>query len=208
MATPRKTLPTTSYAVLGILSIHPMSGYELAQAAERSIANFWPVSRSQVYSELARLEELGLIAGTDVAQERVPDKRVFEITDDGDAAFAAWIGEPGYEPMRMRLGFCLKTFFGHHMPRETMIENLQRFRKENEERVAYLSRIVEMLGVLPEAAFTRATAELGLRIARTSAQWAEEVLTDLPEIRETSQEEHEQIHRIARELFRKAGDRP
>ncbi|HVL89049.1 MAG TPA: PadR family transcriptional regulator [Actinomycetota bacterium] len=201
----KKSLPTTSYAVLGILSIHPMSGYELAQAAERSIANFWPISRSQVYSELARLEDLGLIAGADVAQERVPDKRVFEITPAGEDAFTEWVSAPGYEPTRMRLGFCLKTFFGHHMPRETMVENLERFKKENEEQIAYLQRVVNMLGVLPEAAFTRATAELGLRIARTSAQWAEELLANVPEIRHSSGEEHEEVHRIARELFRKVG---
>lgn len=199
-----KPLPSTSYAVLGILSIHPMSGYELAGAAERSITNFWPVSRSQIYSELARLEGMGLVAGTDVAQERVPDKRVFEITPDGVAAFTAWIAQPGYEPSRMRLGFCLKTFFGHHMPRETMIANLERFKDENEERAEYLTRVDELLKTLPEAAFTRATADLGRRMAITAAQWADDLLADLPEMRDVTDEEHEEIHRIARDLFRSA----
>lgn len=204
MATPTKPLPATSYAILGILSIHPMSGYELAGAIERSIVNFWPVSRSQIYSELGRLEDLGLIAGTDVAQERVPDKRVFEMTEAGEAAFSTWVSTPGYEPSRMRLGFCLKTFFGHHMPRDTMIANLERFRKENEDRVDYLARVDEILGVLPEAVFTRATADLGRRIAQTAADWAGELLEDLPELRELSDEEHEEIHRIARGLFNAA----
>ena len=104
---PTKKLPTTSHAVLGILSISPMSGYELTQAAERSIANFWPISRSQVYTELARLEDLRLVRGTDVAQDGAPDKRVFEITPAGHETFAAWMATPGYEPDRMRLGFCL-----------------------------------------------------------------------------------------------------
>lgn len=204
MSPGKKALPSTSYAVLGILSIHPMSGYELAAAAERSIANFWPVSRSQIYSELARLETLGMIAGTDVAQERVPDKRVFEITDAGQEAFTAWVAEPGYEPSRMRLGFCLKTFFGHHMPRETMIANLEQFKKESAERAVYLARVDELLKTLPEAAFTRATADLGRRIAATAAEWAGDLLSDLPEMRDLSDEEHEEIHRIARDLFRAA----
>jgi PadR family transcriptional regulator, regulatory protein AphA len=190
--------------VLGILSISPMSGYELAQAVERSIANFWPVSRSQVYTELARLEELELVGGTDVEQNHAPDKRVFELTPSGNEAFVSWLSIPGYEPDRMRLGFCLKTFFGHHMPREVMVQNLRSFKKENEEHAAYLSRMVELLSTLPEAAFTRATALLGQRIARTAAEWADELLEDLPEIRELPEHEHEEIHKVARELFRKA----
>lgn len=72
--------PTTSFALLGLLVRSPMSGYDLASLVERSIANFWPVARSQVYGELARLDSLGYVRGSDVAQERLPDKRVYEIT--------------------------------------------------------------------------------------------------------------------------------
>src|SRR5437870_9043848 len=68
-------LTTTSFAVLGLLSIAPMSGYDLHQAVDRSVRHIWPISKSQVYAELARLVPLGLIAGTDVAQARLPDER-------------------------------------------------------------------------------------------------------------------------------------
>jgi DNA-binding PadR family transcriptional regulator len=71
-------LPTTSYAVLGLLTFAPTSGYDLAIAADRSIANFWPISKSQVYSELRRLEKLGLVRSREVEQDKRPDKRVFE----------------------------------------------------------------------------------------------------------------------------------
>jgi DNA-binding PadR family transcriptional regulator len=202
------TLPTTSYALLGILAITPMSGYELAQAADRSIANFWPVSRSQVYTELARLEGLGYVTGTDVAQERVPDKRVFKVTPAGERAFENWLATPGYEPERMRLGFCVKMFFGHDMPRDTMIANLEQFAKHNAKRAVYLKEVVEMLSVLPEAVFTRATASLGLRIAEAARQWAEEMLDDLPDYTHTHDDaKHAEIHDVARELFRKAPPR-
>lgn len=207
--TPMSTkLPTTSYALMGLLSVSSMSGYDLAQAADRSIANFWPVSRSQVYGELARLEGLGLVEGTDVAQERLPDKRVFEITPAGDAALEAWLAVPGYEPERMRLGFCVKMFFGHRMPRETLVTNLEHFRDTAQARAAYLGNIVELLGELPEAAYVRATALLGQRISETAAAWAADMLSSLPEL-EGSQtdKDHEQVHAKARELFKRAPDR-
>ena len=65
-------LTTTSYAILGLLSIAPMSGYDLHQAVDRSIRHMWPISKSQVYAELARLEPLDLIAGTDVPRSGCP----------------------------------------------------------------------------------------------------------------------------------------
>src|SRR6266536_2295433 len=63
-------LTTTSHAILGLLSIAPMSGYDLYQAVEGSTGHFWPISKSQVYAELAHLEPRGLIDGTAVPQER------------------------------------------------------------------------------------------------------------------------------------------
>src|SRR6266511_1189113 len=78
-------LPTTAFAVLGLLSLRDLSGYELAAFADQSLAYFWPMHRSLVYRELRRLEDGGYIAGTAVAQDRVPDKRVYRLTERGRA---------------------------------------------------------------------------------------------------------------------------
>src|SRR5688572_29132081 len=95
-------LPPTSYAVLGMLSLAPMSGYELTQSVDKTIAHFWTISKSQVYGELTRLEELGLVSGTDVEQERLPDKRTYELTDLGGRALDAWLESAGTESSRLR----------------------------------------------------------------------------------------------------------
>src|SRR6266511_3722518 len=76
-------LPTTAFAVLGLLSLRDLSGYELAAFADQSLAYFWPMHRSLVYRELRRLEDGGYVAGTEVAQDRVPDKRVYRLTERG-----------------------------------------------------------------------------------------------------------------------------
>jgi DNA-binding PadR family transcriptional regulator len=106
-------LTTSSHAILGLLSIAPMSGYDLFQAVERSVGRFWPISRSQVYAELARLEPLGLVQGTDVPQERLPDKRVFQLTMAGEEALDAWLGHGELEHPQFRISFLLKILFGH-----------------------------------------------------------------------------------------------
>lgn len=63
----------------------------LPLAADRSIAYFWSIPRSQLYREFSRLEGLGLIAGTRVSQTSAPEKRVYEITEAGRVVLAAWV---------------------------------------------------------------------------------------------------------------------
>ena len=70
----RVTLPHTACVVLGLMSVRPRAGHELAGYAQGSLGNFSPVTRSHVYSELDRLCRLGLLEATEVRQERVPTK--------------------------------------------------------------------------------------------------------------------------------------
>src|SRR5438552_16167692 len=98
-----RTLPTSTYAVLGLLSLTPLAGYELAQAVNKSIAYFWPMSKTQVYSELGRLDSLGLVDAAEVEQERLPDKRVFTLTPAGARALDQWLDGHDHEAPTFRI---------------------------------------------------------------------------------------------------------
>jgi PadR family transcriptional regulator, regulatory protein AphA len=171
----RRTLPTTSYAVLGLLDTTSMSGYELARFVDESIAHFWPISKSQVYGELARLEDLGYLEGTDVEQEKVPDKRVFSLTPAGKEGLDAWLQDPDYEPERFRIGFLVKAFFADRLTVEARLRLLERYREDQQARCEEFGAIVEALAPHPEMAFMRVTALLGLRSAEAGLAWCEEV---------------------------------
>src|SRR5918999_158925 len=108
-------LRTTSYAVLGLLAIRPMSGYELTAFAAMSVGHFWPMHRSLIYRELGSLERAAYVAGTDVVQQRVPDKRVFALTEAGRRVLEAWLATPGFEPARYKNEFLVKFFFASRM---------------------------------------------------------------------------------------------
>src|SRR5690242_19907305 len=109
MSTP--DLNATAASLLGFLHTGPQTGWDLQQAVESSIGNFWNVTRSQVYRELKALAALGLItAGASGARDRTP----YRITKEGRAAFASWIArEP--EPGIMRLPLVVTVFFGSHV---------------------------------------------------------------------------------------------
>jgi DNA-binding PadR family transcriptional regulator len=85
---------TLGYAVLGLLSREELSGYDLKRWMERPLGYFWSARHSQIYPELARLEEEGLVTHTLVEQSGKPDKKVYRITAEGLEALKEWVVEP------------------------------------------------------------------------------------------------------------------
>ena len=52
---------TLKYAILGLLSREDMTGYDIAKIFNAELANFWNAKHSQIYPELKRLTEEGLV---------------------------------------------------------------------------------------------------------------------------------------------------
>ncbi|MDT5273302.1 MAG: hypothetical protein QOG95_234 [Mycobacterium sp.] len=73
-------------AVLAALLEGESSGYDLAKGFDASVANFWMATPQQLYRELERLAEQGLIQARIVHQERRPNKRMFSLTEAGREA--------------------------------------------------------------------------------------------------------------------------
>lgn len=169
----------TSYAVLGLLEKEPRSGYDLSAFADRSVAYFWPISRTLVYRELARLERLGLVQGAAVAQERLPDKRLYSITDEGRAALDDWLAEPTFEETRFRSGFLLKFFFGLRVPSERVTQLLDDYRSSLEQELATLRGIEQRLADDRSKRFGRLAAVYGIRSAEARLGWLREVEAEL-----------------------------
>lgn len=168
-------LPTTSYALLGLLLPSPMSGYELSSRVGKSIANFWPIARSQVYRELARLEALDYLRGADVVQDRVPDKRVYEVTPAGKAAVEAWLADPDVRRERFRSTLLVKIFFADHIPPDRLDTLLKGCRQRAEREAARLAAIAASLEGKPGLDAPRATALHGLHHMRATLAWLDEV---------------------------------
>ncbi|MFF8609875.1 PadR family transcriptional regulator [Streptomyces sp. NPDC015346] len=82
------------HAVLAALLEGEASGYDLAKIFDVSVANFWAATPQQLYRELERLSEAGLIAARVVHQERRPNKRMFSLTDAGRRDLVAYTSRP------------------------------------------------------------------------------------------------------------------
>jgi DNA-binding PadR family transcriptional regulator len=90
------------YAVLAALLEGEASGYELSKVFDVSFANFWASTPQQLYRELERLTQDGLIEARVVQQERRPNKRMFTLTEAGREELGSFAAEPVRRPAALR----------------------------------------------------------------------------------------------------------
>jgi DNA-binding PadR family transcriptional regulator len=86
------------HAVLAALLEGEASGYELSKRFDVGVANFWTATPQQLYRELERLEDEGLLEARVVEQERRPNKRVWQLTAAGDEELYAFTTRPARPP--------------------------------------------------------------------------------------------------------------
>jgi DNA-binding PadR family transcriptional regulator len=106
----------TATAVLGVLSVESMTGYEVRQAITTVLGHFWHESYGQIYPTLTSLEADGLIGGT--PGER-PGSRRYHLTSAGRAHLRTLLAEPT-SPHPPRNGTLLRVFFGRELSREQL----------------------------------------------------------------------------------------
>jgi DNA-binding PadR family transcriptional regulator len=79
---------------LSLLASEPLSGYDLAQRMKKPISYFWHARHSQIYPELARLEELGYVTYKVIEQVERPHKKRYTITPAGYEDLRDWLTKP------------------------------------------------------------------------------------------------------------------
>lgn len=82
------------YALLALLRVGPLSGYDLQKQFHQSVGHVWHAPDSQIYPELRKMEQLGLIVGEEQARGERGTRRMYHVTDAGDQAFLDWMAAP------------------------------------------------------------------------------------------------------------------
>lgn len=176
------------YAILGLLSYHPMTGYDLKKLFDDSINNFWAASLSQIYRELGTLENKGHLTSEIEKQNDRPDKRIYTITDQGKEAFRNWITDfPQKLSKEKRDEFTLRIFFGSNLTKEQLVVQFRRFLEETreyQEKVEYFRRISdqyvnEMELFHGEDIYWKLILRRASLNLETSVKWAEECIEEL-----------------------------
>jgi PadR family transcriptional regulator AphA len=107
----RSDLTPTSHIVLGLLSMFgEATPYDLKQMVSASVGQFWTLPHSQLYDEPARLARAGYV--TEKQETTGRRRKLYRITDQGQAALQSWLSVLTPEPYVLRDPALLKLFFG------------------------------------------------------------------------------------------------
>jgi DNA-binding PadR family transcriptional regulator len=167
---PPPALTPTGRVILGMIALGRQTGYDIKQFVDKSTRHFWAASYGQIYPELRRLEEAGLISGqSEPTGGRA--RTVYELTDAGRAALSDWL-DPEPDPMfEVRDEGMLKLFFSDMGTAEQRIRNLRAMRETHERTLVQLRSLEEKSDHMP--AGPRLTLELGIGLHRGIVEWCQ-----------------------------------
>lgn len=175
----REGLTTTSYAVLGLLTLGERSGYDVFKLAQRSVGHFWTPAKSHVYAELKRLRQLGCARARRVEQDIRPDKHIYSITPEGERALRAWLAEADVPPDHVRSPFTLQVFLGALMGKEILIAKLKERRRQAQEVLDELRETECRIRDDPTRYYPNLTLKAGVAVTEAEVRWADDVITEL-----------------------------
>lgn len=161
-------LNATSAVLLGLLHEGPLTGWDLVSTAHARFGDFWSLTKSQVYRELAAMSDGGLIEAGDTGPR---DRKPYRVTRAGEAAFAEWLArEPEAESIRLPL--LLTVAFASRLDRARLTEILAAKRAGHTGRLDdYLAARDRLRASADVDPARLATLEYGIRHERAVLEW-------------------------------------
>lgn len=170
-----------SLAILGLISLQPMSGYDLRKCFATTPMGHFSASPGAVYPALTRLEKAGWIRGTHDLRLELRPRRMFTLTEKGQALLVAHLSRAiTREDVIWRLDELLLrfSFMGHWVKPAQVTRFLKQFRLEI---VGYLEVLQAQRSAFPDlpSPTARLALDYGIAQYQTAARWADGALTQL-----------------------------
>lgn len=174
---------STRFAILGLLSVEPMSGYDIRRASAQWLHYFWHESYGQIYPTLGALAREGLIR---LAPPALPaagraksarPRKVYAITPAGRRTLAAWRRTPPVS-RPIRDGMLLRLFFGDRPSVPALLAHIGRLRARETRHLAEFKVIARRIrGEAkdhPARPFWHATLRFGMLRSNAIVHWCDE----------------------------------
>lgn len=124
------------YAILGLLSWKPSTGYEMKKVFEESSTMYWSGNNNQIYKTLVQLLEEGLVTSEVRHQEASPSKKVYTITGDGLIELKKWVVSQPEAP-EFRKPFLVQLAWADLLSDEELNELLLKYENEIKLQLIY-----------------------------------------------------------------------
>lgn len=169
------------HVILTLLHKGPATGYEIVKEFDTVAGYFWSASHQQVYRDLGKLADEGLVRFTRVAQEEKPDRKVYELTAKGEDALVRWIESP-IQPRKLHDELLVRLMAGELVGSTALRSLLESQRALRQRRLEEYRRIekeefaavdLEALPAVHRLAYM--TLRLGIRGEEAWLEWAQEL---------------------------------
>ncbi|MDE1514983.1 MULTISPECIES: PadR family transcriptional regulator [Vibrio] len=174
------------HVILTVLSTRDATGYDITKEFSASIGYFWKASHQQVYRELNKMGEQGLVTCVLQPQEGKPDRKIYSITQTGRSALGEWFEQPTAHPT-VRDEFSAKLMACSIQSAEPYRLQLTELVEESRKLVAHYQEIEAAYYATPRLLdkaqrLERLTLRRNLLVRQAWIQWADEVLAELAEL--------------------------
>ena len=168
-------------AALGLLAQQPGSGYDLLRTFEKSMANVWPATQSQLYGELNKLADAGLIEVTDIGPR---GRKEYRVTPAGRTELQRWMTNPEADPP-FRDASLLRVFLLGEIEPDQARRHMVAVAEHADSEVKRLEALKDSIDWTDGDGlfFGRAALEYGLRLGAMEAEWARWVIDEIDQRR-------------------------
>jgi len=172
----------THFVILGLLTIEPLTGYEIKKLIEKSIQHFWSESNGQIYPALKSLVTEGFITLKDKQQKGKKVSHLYSITIKGRGELKKWLRETSEQKNLHRDEELLRLFFGKNASEEESIELLKTREKRIKEKLdqyALVQKELKTLTHYPHHLYWSLSLKNGISHAKAELQWCRESIKTL-----------------------------
>lgn len=177
------------YAIMGILTTAPMSGYDIKKFTENSMKYFWNENYAWIYPTLKQLEKEGMVTSSQEKQDGRPERRSYSLTEIGLAELRRWVSEPSAFHEIERNDRLLKLFFGDQAAPSVTLEQLRLYREDRRNKLASLEEINQLAITASEGRevslgrqYRLMVLSYGLHAVRSQLLWCEETIEQLEKL--------------------------
>ena len=175
----------SKYAIMGMLGIRPMSGYDMKKLIAQSISYFWNESFGQIYPTLKKLVEEGLATRQTEKRLSKLDRYVYTLTDAGRTELRNWLKEPP-EPESARNEFLLKLFFASQVAVGDNIALIEGYRREQVALLEYCRQMEQFLRTeradSPNLPYWLLGLDLGRQTTQATIAWCDKSIEEINQL--------------------------
>ena len=173
------------YAILGLLTFQPMSGYTLkTRYFDKSIRYFWPADQAQIYRTLQVLVDDGAVISEIVEGESRPNRKLYTINGKGEQELQEWLAQKT-PPEAQKDAFLVQLYFGRLLSKEQVLSVLESRRAEHHLRLQHFENFPMPSADTPlmrqQILFGRLTLDFARRREKMMIEWLDACMAQVSE---------------------------